>query len=208
MFSSSLRRLSAGTPLVHSRSMKKKYPHIFNDGSKHFLPYIRTPVDQEGVPLDFPDETPVGPDPRPKTNRAVYSDALSDSLRRCSTLRWFEQDPENARVFPRPHRPVVPEARAGMTLKLFLKKIGRDSDKHTSLFTSWEHFFSCRTEQLKKLGIPIRERKYLLRWMEYYRQGWEPRLIPLRSKAKKNANLEWRHKLITQKEKRKQLGLD
>lgn len=58
-----------------------------------------------------------------------------------------------------------------MTVELFLKKIGRMCDQHKDLFTSWEHFWGCDGRELKKLGVPLRDRKYILNWMSKYRNG-------------------------------------
>lgn len=51
----------------------------------------------------------------------------------------------------------------------------KDWDKLESKFKSWEHFFSCKREEMKALGIKsCQVRKYLLGWMEKYRQGVDP----------------------------------
>lgn len=53
----------------------------------------------------------------------------------------------------------------------------KEWDKLASKFTSWEHFFSTKREGMIKLGIrSCKARKFLLNWMEKYRQGVDPGL--------------------------------
>ncbi|KAJ2970891.1 hypothetical protein NQ176_g7967 [Zarea fungicola] len=68
-------------------------------------------------------------------------------------------------VIPQP-RPFVPD------VATFLKLIGRGLSRHASKFPSWEALFSLTSPQLKELGIePPRTRRYLLQWMQRYRNG-------------------------------------
>lgn len=68
-------------------------------------------------------------------------------------------------MIPQP-RPFVPD------VDTFLKLIGRGLSRHTSKFPSWEALFSLTSPQLKELGIePARTRRYLLQWMQRYRNG-------------------------------------
>lgn len=173
---------------------------------------VPIPVDQDGVPKEIPDETPMGNENRPKRKEVDWWANTTFNMKRFNTLEWHEEKlagwEKNPAPYPKVQRP-IPEPRFGMTLEKFLKKIGRMSDQYLPLFRDWDHFWSCKSEQFKILGITtIADRKYILRQMNYYRLGQEPRFIPLRSKAKKNRNLPWRLALITQKEKRIELGLD
>ena len=82
-----------------------------------------------------------------------------------------------------------PQSPTGMTwtVELFLQRIARGCEAHVDKFESWEALFTARGAELKKLGIPVRERRWILRWTEHYRQGLEPLFISkARSKARKN----------------------
>lgn len=97
-----------------------------------------------------------------------------------------------------------------MTVEKFLKTIGRGCEDYIDKIETWENLFTFKSRKLKELGIPTRQRKWILNWCERYRQGYDPWYIPLRSKASKNSyeKLEWRKKLVTQKELREEWGLD
>ncbi|KAJ6438663.1 IGR protein [Purpureocillium lavendulum] len=70
-----------------------------------------------------------------------------------------------APAIPQP-RPFVPD------VETFLTLIGRGLNKHASKFPSWEALFSLTSPQLKEIGIePPRTRRYLLQWMQRYREG-------------------------------------
>jgi len=71
----------------------------------------------------------------------------------------------SAPPIPEP-RPFVPDVQTFLTL------IGRGLNKHASKFPSWESLFSLTSPELKELGIePPRTRRYLLQWMQRYRNG-------------------------------------
>lgn len=54
----------------------------------------------------------------------------------------------------------------------FLTLIGRDMSKHVSKIPSWEKLFTLSSTELRELGIePARQRRYLLRKREKFRQG-------------------------------------
>jgi hypothetical protein len=54
----------------------------------------------------------------------------------------------------------------------FLTLIGRNLKQHASKIPSWEALFSLTSTQLRDLGIePPRNRRYLLRWREKFRNG-------------------------------------
>ncbi|KAH7251636.1 IGR protein motif-domain-containing protein [Fusarium tricinctum] len=70
-----------------------------------------------------------------------------------------------AHPIPKP-RPFVPD------VPTFLTLIGRGLNKYANKFPSWNALFSLTSPQLKELGIePPRNRKYLLHWMQRYRNG-------------------------------------
>lgn len=62
--------------------------------------------------------------------------------------------------------PFVPDVQTFLTL------IGREMSKHASKITSWEQLFSSNSNQLRELGIePARQRRYLIRKREKFRNG-------------------------------------
>jgi len=91
-------------------------------------------------------------------------------------------------------------ARNGMTVEKFLKTIGRGCDAYIKSFDSWDDFASSRGREMKEKEIPIKQRKWMMRWLEKYRQGEEPRFVKFTSKAHKNQSLDW---YIKEKEARK-----
>lgn len=68
-------------------------------------------------------------------------------------------------VVPKP-TPFVPD------VQTFLSLIGREMSKHASKFTSWDSLFSLSSTELRELGIePARQRRYLLRQREKFKNG-------------------------------------
>lgn len=66
---------------------------------------------------------------------------------------------------PQP-RPFVPDVQTFLTL------IGRGLSAQASKFQSWNSLFTLTSEELKEMGIePARDRRYLLRWIENFRNG-------------------------------------
>ena len=64
------------------------------------------------------------------------------------------------------------------SVDVFLKKIGRDAHQvAASKIPSWDALFTMTTEEFKTAGLQPRQRKYILRWREKFRQGEE--LMPL-----------------------------
>jgi hypothetical protein len=58
---------------------------------------------------------------------------------------------------------LIPAARQPYdTVESVLGVIGRNCASHADKFSSWSDLFSTTSEKLKKLGIPVRERKWLL----------------------------------------------
>lgn len=70
-----------------------------------------------------------------------------------------------AAPIPKP-TPFVPDAQT------FLSLIGRKLSQHASKIPSWDALFSLTSAQLRELGVePPRNRRYLLRWREKFRNG-------------------------------------
>lgn len=66
---------------------------------------------------------------------------------------------------PKP-TPFVPD------VSTFLTLIGRKLSQHADKISSWNDLFSLTTSQLRDLGVePPRTRRYLLRWLDRFRNG-------------------------------------
>lgn len=79
-------------------------------------------------------------------------------------IRCLHQNSERPRV-PSP-TPFVPD------VQTFLSLIGRGMSKHTEKLPSWEKLFTLSSAELRELGIePTRQRRYLLRKREKFRNG-------------------------------------
>ncbi|GLI80484.1 telomere length regulation protein [Penicillium ochrochloron] len=62
--------------------------------------------------------------------------------------------------------PFVPDVQTFLTL------IGREMSKHASKISSWDQLFASNSDQLRELGIePARQRRYLMRKREKFRNG-------------------------------------
>ena len=62
--------------------------------------------------------------------------------------------------------PFVPDVRT------FLVLIGRNLKRFADKIPTWEALFTLTTDELRELGVaPARSRKYLLRWLEKFRNG-------------------------------------
>ncbi|KAJ1983457.1 hypothetical protein H4R34_001254 [Dimargaris verticillata] len=73
-----------------------------------------------------------------------------------------------------------------MTTEKFLKTIGRECEKYTDKFESWDVLFTATSSDMRhKLSIPTHQRKWILDWTEKYRQGIDPYYIRP-SRKKKN----------------------
>ncbi|KAI9818164.1 MAG: hypothetical protein M1827_000789 [Pycnora praestabilis] len=78
--------------------------------------------------------------------------------------RYLHQHKVTAKI-PSP-TPFVPDPQTFLTI------IGRNLSQHTAKIPSWEALFSLTSPQLKELGVePARNRRYLLRWREKFRNG-------------------------------------
>ncbi|KAL4891376.1 IGR protein motif-domain-containing protein [Aspergillus ambiguus] len=79
-------------------------------------------------------------------------------------VRCFHKN-TTPRTAPSP-TPFVPD------VETFLTLIGRGMSKHASKLPSWEKLFTLSSTELRDLGIePARQRRYLLRKREKFRQG-------------------------------------
>jgi len=108
--------------------------------------------------------------------------AVDDGLPKLAREKYDVRKP---RVY---NPPPVPAPRDGMTLEKFLKTIARDAPKYQETIGTWENLFNWRGEDFRKHKIPIKTRRWIMRWTEHYRQGIEPKYVPIRSKAQKNRN--------------------
>ncbi|RIA90551.1 IGR protein motif-domain-containing protein [Glomus cerebriforme] len=81
----------------------------------------------------------------------------------------------------------VPGPRGQITdPKSFLEKCGRGCGELADKFRDWEHLFTASSHEMKsEMGISTRQRRWILNWTEYYRNGVDPYNIPIRTKKKK-----------------------
>ncbi|EGG21062.1 hypothetical protein DFA_00935 [Cavenderia fasciculata] len=77
------------------------------------------------------------------------------------------------------------EQRDGYNVETFLKKIGRGCDAHIEVFPTWEDLMNTNGKFLKEKQVPVRNRRWILHWVEQWKQGRNPVLI---SKSKSIAN--------------------
>jgi hypothetical protein len=76
---------------------------------------------------------------------------------------------------PKPVVRPVPEPRAPFdTVEKFMRRIGRGCEDHISSFDSWDALFTSDSRKLKGFGIKPPQRKWILKWVERYRQGVDP----------------------------------
>ncbi|PLB36706.1 mitochondrial 37S ribosomal protein mS41 [Aspergillus candidus] len=80
-------------------------------------------------------------------------------------IRHFHGQTSKPSTVP-PPTPFVPN------VETFLSLIGRGMSKHASKLPSWDKLFTLSSAELRDLGIePARQRRYLLRKREKFRQG-------------------------------------
>ena len=64
---------------------------------------------------------------------------------------------------------IVPQARAPIdSVAKFLNIIGRACSEHEALFPTWAALFEADSEKMKALGIPVKQRKWILKWTHKY----------------------------------------
>ncbi|KAI8074546.1 IGR protein motif-domain-containing protein [Gongronella butleri] len=67
----------------------------------------------------------------------------------------------------------------------FLTKIGRGCNEFSDKFESWDALFTSNSEVMRaELGIPTKHRKYILGWVEKYKQGSDLHAIGTSQKKK------------------------
>ncbi|KAJ3351081.1 hypothetical protein HDU83_009272 [Entophlyctis luteolus] len=77
------------------------------------------------------------------------------------------------------------------TPKQFLAAIGRATADVADKFKSWDHLFTATTEEMAdELAIPVRKRKYILQWREWYKRGVTLREIAVPERRKKYLKLK------------------
>lgn len=55
----------------------------------------------------------------------------------------------------------------------FLQKIGRNMTQYAENFETWESLMNAQSTALKEKGMPTRDRRYLLAWIERFKQHQE-----------------------------------
>ncbi|KAJ2609717.1 hypothetical protein H4S08_003930, partial [Coemansia sp. RSA 1365] len=61
---------------------------------------------------------------------------------------------------------------------VFLETIGRGCEKLTDKFKDWDHLFQADGPTMKdKLGIGLKQRKWILMWTNKFRLGIDPYFI-------------------------------
>lgn len=53
----------------------------------------------------------------------------------------------------------------------FLTKIGRNMSQYSGQFDTWQSLINARGKTLKANGLDVRDRRYLLGWIERFKQG-------------------------------------
>ncbi|PVU98737.1 hypothetical protein BB559_001335 [Furculomyces boomerangus] len=67
----------------------------------------------------------------------------------------------------------------------FLKTIGRGCDKYVSVFKDWDQLFKSSGKDLEGLGIPVKQRRWILNWSNKMKLGVEPYYIKPSTKGTK-----------------------
>jgi hypothetical protein len=70
-------------------------------------------------------------------------------------------------------------------VEAFLKRAGRGCDEAASKLQDWNHLFTISSRDLKELGLPTKQRKYILSRVEFFRQGIDPYPIATKKPKKK-----------------------
>ncbi|KZT12072.1 uncharacterized protein LAESUDRAFT_670378 [Laetiporus sulphureus 93-53] len=81
-------------------------------------------------------------------------------------------------------QPVPPMRGTISSPETFLKAIGRSAETKVTA-EKWEDLWKVDGHQMKKAGIAVRDRRYILWCMEKFRQGQEPGEFAHPPKAKK-----------------------
>jgi len=81
-------------------------------------------------------------------------------------------------------RPIPPPTDQISTPKDFLSAIGRSSEKKLS-FDTWEALWKVDRYDMKKAGVSVQDRRYILWCMEKFRTGLAVKLFAYEPKPKK-----------------------
>ncbi|KAF9428608.1 hypothetical protein BGZ94_001772 [Podila epigama] len=81
----------------------------------------------------------------------------------------------------------VPAPRGDITdPATFLTKIGRNSVSAADKFKSWDHLFTATAAEMRgEMALTVKQRRWILNWIEKYRQGVDPYNIPAKPVKKK-----------------------
>ena len=74
------------------------------------------------------------------------------------------------------------------TAKVFLKTIGRGCEEYADKFQSLDELSRVDGRKLRAMEIPVRKRRWILNWLEKYRQGKAIYSIPPSCKNAKAAS--------------------
>ncbi|KAI8821606.1 hypothetical protein BJ741DRAFT_637086 [Chytriomyces cf. hyalinus JEL632] len=122
------------------------------------------------------------------TTRSVVSTSI-DGWKQAS--KYMELDAKTKAT-------LVPQPRGTITTpSAFLTAIGRSCADVSDKFKSWEHLFTATSLEMgDSLAIPVRKRRYILLWREWFKRGIEPRTIEIPKRAKKHLRLKNRVQLV------------
>ncbi|KAJ3229671.1 hypothetical protein HDU81_005173 [Chytriomyces hyalinus] len=128
------------------------------------------------------------------TTRSVVSTSV-DGWKQAS--KYMEMDTKTkATLVPQPR---AKESTPGTitTPSAFLTAIGRSCADVSDKFKSWDHLFTATSLEMgDSLAIPVRKRKYILLWREWFKRGIEPRAIEIPKREKKYLRLKNRVQLV------------
>jgi len=121
---------------------------------------------------------------RRRSTKIIMSFALPVRLRSLSSpfFRTFQTHALS--------KPVPPPRGDISTPESFLRAIGRSSETKLSV-DGWEALWKTNSLALKKAGLAVRDRRYILWAMERYRQGDDPSDYAHEVKPKKKNKRPW-----------------
>lgn len=87
-------------------------------------------------------------------------------------------------------------------MKTFLEAIGKDCGQYHDRFEDWTDLFVMKSRVMRKYGlllfvdhfrleIPIKQRKWILKWVHLYRCGITPGVPPRKQKEWKPKIAKW-----------------
>ncbi|KAJ2959548.1 hypothetical protein NQZ79_g4985 [Umbelopsis isabellina] len=104
--------------------------------------------------------------------------------RKLSALRRILPQARLAHSGPNASKQVPSPRGEIMDVEAFLKHAGRGSDEAATKFQDWNHLFTASSRDLKEMGLPTKQRKYILSRVEFFRQGIDPYPIAVKPKKK------------------------